>query len=185
MGLWLMYMIVALYTDWAWICWVWFKALWCDCTAGSVIELFVHHHLCCGAGDCTADSVVELFIHCHLCCGAGDCTADLIVELFVCCCLCCDAGDCTADSVVELFVCHHLYCDTCWSVLTCGCTATAGGTGCEAGGSDAFLKTVNLKLCGTVVHGVSSGDMVGWYWHWGTETLRWSSCKAQFCSLNC
>ena len=70
-------------------------------------------------------------------------------------------------------------------MLICGCTAAAGETGCEAGGSGVSLKTVNPELCGTVVHEASSGDMVGWYWCWETETLKWSLCKAQFCSLNC
>ena len=136
MDFWFMYITVALYTDWVWMCWVWFKALWCDCTADSVIEWFVYHHLCHNAGDCTADSVVKLF---------------------VCCCLCHGA---------------------CWSVLTCGCTAAAGGTGYEAGGSGASLKTVNSELCDTVVCEINSGDVVGQYWHWGTETLEWSLCKA-------
>ena len=45
-------------------------------------------------------------------------------------------------------------------MLTCGCTAAAGGTGCEAGGSGASLKTVNPDLCSMVIWGVSSGDIV-------------------------
>ena len=80
MGLWLMYMTVVLYTDWAWMCWVWFKALWCDCTASLVIELFVHCHLHYGAGNCTADSVIEWFV---CCCLYHDACWSVLIDLWL------------------------------------------------------------------------------------------------------
>ena len=158
-----MYMTVMIYTDWIWTYWAWFKVLWCDYTAGSVVEWFVYHLLHHDAGDCTANSVVKWFVHCCLCYGAGDCTADLIVEWFVH---------------------HHLCHNACWSVLTCGYTAAAGETGCETGGSGASLKIINPELFSTVIYKTSNNDMINWYWHWRTKTLEWNMYKAQFCSLN-
>ena len=86
-----MYMIIALYINWVWMCQIWFKALWCNCTADSVRKLFIHCCLYHDAGDCTADSVIKLIVYYHLYYNAGDCTVDLVVELFVYCCFCCGA----------------------------------------------------------------------------------------------
>ena len=45
-------------------------------------------------------------------------------------------------------------------MLICDCTAAAEGTDYETDNLDAFLKIINSKLCNTVIHEISSNDMI-------------------------
>ena len=90
-----MYITVAIYADWAWTCWAWFRALQHDCTAGSVIELFLHHHLCCSA--------YWSALACSCTAAADDSDVSLkTVSLVLCSTVVCEAS---SDDVVSRYWC--------------------------------------------------------------------------------